>query len=200
MTTAEHFMYAGAWLSFGVLHSILASQRAKELLKPTLRSAYRLAYNIVAMFHVGLILVLGHVLLGAQSSPFAYADALGGLAMAARVLGLIVIVVSLTQYDVGRFSGLTPLLRAESSADEEATLHVAGLHRYVRHPLYLGVYIFAWANASGELELATALWISLYLLIGTHFEERRLVARFGDAYVAYREAVPALLPTRGRAI
>jgi protein-S-isoprenylcysteine O-methyltransferase Ste14 len=36
----------------------------------------------------------------------------------------------------------------------------------------------------------------LYFYIGTFFEERRLVKKFGDAYLAYRRKVPRFLPLR----
>jgi protein-S-isoprenylcysteine O-methyltransferase Ste14 len=40
--------------------------------------------------------------------------------------------------------------------------------------------------------------LSIYLYVGTFFEERRLVAEFGDDYREYQRQVPRLIPWRGR--
>ena len=73
------------------------------------------------------------------------------------------------------------------------------LHRFIRHPLYSGLFLVLWGHAQTEFALATALWGSVYLVIGAGFEERRLIDRYGDAYRTYRARVPAFVPWRGRA-
>jgi protein-S-isoprenylcysteine O-methyltransferase Ste14 len=74
-------------------------------------------------------------------------------------------------------------------------------YRYVRHPLYLGFLISFWATpvmSAGHLLFSGA--ASAYILVGIWFEERDLVAVFGDRYRRYREQVSMLLPLRpGRA-
>ena len=42
--------------------------------------------------------------------------------------------------------------------------------------------------------LHNMLW-STWIVIGARYEERDLVACFGDAYRSYRESVPMLIPT-----
>jgi protein-S-isoprenylcysteine O-methyltransferase Ste14 len=39
---------------------------------------------------------------------------------------------------------------------------------------------------------------SLYLYVGSLFEERRLLAEFGQAYEDYQRRVPRLMPRIGR--
>jgi protein-S-isoprenylcysteine O-methyltransferase Ste14 len=74
-------------------------------------------------------------------------------------------------------------------------------YRYVRHPLYLGFMISFWATpvmTAGHLLFSAA--ASAYILVGIWFEERDLIAVFGDRYRRYREQVGMLLPLRsGRA-
>jgi len=74
-------------------------------------------------------------------------------------------------------------------------------YRYVRHPLYLGFLISFWATpmmSAGHLLFSAG--ASGYILVGIWFEERDLVAVFGDRYRRYREQVGMLLPLRsGRA-
>jgi protein-S-isoprenylcysteine O-methyltransferase Ste14 len=44
----------------------------------------------------------------------------------------------------------------------------------------------------GRLLFSTTM--TIYILIGVHFEERDLVQEFGSDYVAYRKRTPKLLP------
>lgn len=72
------------------------------------------------------------------------------------------------------------------------------LYRYVRHPLYLGLLLSFWSipvMSAGHLLFSTG--ASVYTLIGIWFEERDLVAQFGERYRRYRQDVGMLLP-RGR--
>jgi len=74
------------------------------------------------------------------------------------------------------------------------------LYRHVRHPLYLGFMLSFWATPRMTAgHLLFALGCSAYILLGIWFEERDLVAQFGDRYRRYREQVSMLIPwTRRR--
>ncbi len=109
----------------------------------------------------------------------------------------------LRTYDLGKFSGLAQIRAAKAGAamvvDDEAMI-TGGFHAYIRHPLYSAAFLVLWSAAWNDHGLATALWGSLYLIIGSRFEERRLIRLHGDAYRAYRARVPAFVPWRGKAV
>ncbi|MGQ9366707.1 methyltransferase family protein [Azospirillum sp. ST 5-10] len=160
----------------------------------------RLAYNLVALLHAGLVVACGRRLLaGAAFDRPGWLVVLQGVL---AVAGAAVFAWGLAGYDLGRFAGTAQVRahRAGRALDEDGPLRIGGAGRYVRHPLYAGGLLLLWGGVLDAYTGATALWASLYLLIGMTFEERRLLALHGDAYRAYRARVPALVPWRGRAI
>jgi protein-S-isoprenylcysteine O-methyltransferase Ste14 len=44
--------------------------------------------------------------------------------------------------------------------------------------------------------LAFAIGLTLYTLIGSRFEERKLIQEFGQAYIDYRKVTPWIIPIK----
>ena len=79
----------------------------------------------------------------------------------------------------------------------EAEFTTPFIYRYVRHPIYLGFILGMWAApvmTAGHLLFAAG--GTGYILVGIWFEERDLVAQFGERYRRYREQVGMLIPWR----
>ncbi|ETW21673.1 methyltransferase family protein [Mycobacterium gastri] len=75
-------------------------------------------------------------------------------------------------------------------------LQVRGPYRLVRHPLMTGLLICFWSASTFTVgHLLWAAGLTGYILLGTHLEERDLVARFGTAYRSYAGRVPAFVPS-----
>jgi protein-S-isoprenylcysteine O-methyltransferase Ste14 len=69
------------------------------------------------------------------------------------------------------------------------------MYRWVRHPLYFWGLVFIWLMPQMTVNrLALFAVFSVYLYVGTFFEERRLVEEFGDDYREYQRRVPRLIP------
>jgi len=200
MTNVEISIYALLWISFGFVHSLLARESIKRLLQPLFGRAYRISYNLFSALYIGLVIIGGQIVLGGNSVKFEIGNELAFLAIAIQLSGVVIILFGLTQYDLGRFSGVTQLHHGDSLTADEEPLHITGMHRYVRHPLYLGAYLYLLGGAVSEFGMQTALWGCLYLWVGTWFEERSLVKHYGRAYLEYKEKVPAIFPFKGRAI
>lgn len=197
MTLSEHLIYAVLWLLFGAAHSVLASETAKRLTRALFGRLERLAYNLIAILHFAATVAAGRFLLGGSAvQPFELPPLVQASMGAALVAGAGLILLALRHYDLRRFAGIA---RVGEGEGPEA-LHTEGLHRFVRHPLYSGAFLLLIGGATDPFGLATCLWASLYLVIGTWFEERRLIGLYGDAYRRYRAAVPAFIPWRGRAL
>lgn len=192
MTLADHLLYGALWASFGVLHSILASARVKQAAPDSVAHLYRLLYNGFAGLHIGLVWGIGEYVIGAGSAvligpPWEWLRWIGALA------GVILLFAAFRRYDTALFLGLRQV-RERGADDDDEGLVTGGLQRYMRHPLYTGAMIILWCRAATEVQFATAAWASLYFWIGSRYEERRLIARYGAAYEAYRAATPAFIP------
>ena len=70
-----------------------------------------------------------------------------------------------------------------------------GAYRYVRHPIMVGMLVGFWATPTMTVgHLLFAAGFTVYIWMGTRFEERDLVRHLGGAYRRYQETVPKLMP------
>ena len=188
-----------AWILYFTLHSLAASLGAKRFVArrwPALLPAYRLAFNVVAVVTLLLPLWLTRrwegPLLWSWSGPWAWlAD---GLALAAAALFLW----SLRWYDGADFLGLRQWAAGTRSVADLEAFKISPLHRHVRHPWYSLGLVILWSRDMNAAWLLTAVLVTLYLVVGSRLEERKLVAFHGEAYRLYREKVPGLVPLPGR--
>lgn len=193
---ASHIIYVLFWATFGFGHSFIAG----DMLKNSFGPWYRVGYNVIATIHTAIVYGVG-LWLFAKAAPLDLPSWANTPMWAMHLIGWALMLYALTGYDLGRFSGLAQVraARAGRNEPEDEPLILTGLHRYVRHPLYAAAFLILWGAAQDQMHLATALWGSLYLIVGTRFEEQRLQWRYGAAYAAYRRRVPAFIPWKGRA-
>jgi protein-S-isoprenylcysteine O-methyltransferase Ste14 len=180
---------------YGVLHSLLATDKAKRLavvaLGPGAARLYRLFYNIVGGVTFLPVLAVTAAYPGMQLYAIPWPWML--LTMLGQALAVALLLVGVRQTDPWHFLGLQQLTKKAPSRAPELT--TGGLYRFVRHPLYSAGLLFIWLTPVMTTSvLALNLGISLYLYVGSVFEERRLVREFGVAYVEYRKRVPRLIP------
>lgn len=73
-------------------------------------------------------------------------------------------------------------------------------YKVVRHPIYTGFFIAFWATPDMSYgHLLASLGFTIYIMIGIAYEERDLLALFGDQYAEYRKRVGAFIPGIGKA-
>jgi protein-S-isoprenylcysteine O-methyltransferase Ste14 len=201
---ASVVVIVGSAALYAALHSWLASRRMKDwtrrMLGPTTDRWYRLVYNVVGgVTFLPLLVMLVWLpdrVLYTLSPPWLWLALLGQLLAAAGI------VYGLWLTNVWHFLGLCQLLDLpdDGRIDCKPPLVVAGMYRWVRHPLYFWGLVLIWLTPQMTVNRVALFGaLSVYLYVGTFFEERRLVAEFGDDYRAYQRQVPRLIPWRGPA-
>lgn len=75
-------------------------------------------------------------------------------------------------------------------------LVTTGLYRYMRHPMYTFAMLVLICSPIMTMNLLYSIIIfALYFWIGSYFEERNLIARFGSDYKEYQKNVPRFIPS-----
>ena len=183
-----------ATVAYGALHSALASLPAKQAARRLLGSSadrfYRLGFNMVGT--ITLLPLLAFTVWQPGRSLYAVSPPLVYLFLAGQAAALIVIALGLLQTGPAHFLGLRQLV---TTSEEPPRLSTGGLYRFVRHPLYTAGFVFLWLTpVMTSTLLAQYVGLSLYLYIGSLFEESRLLREFGAPYRAYQKQVPRLVP------
>jgi protein-S-isoprenylcysteine O-methyltransferase Ste14 len=113
------------------------------------------------------------------------------------LLGFSIYRAAFQRFDRAKLSGLAEL----EPARHRQQLITTGIRARVRHPIYLGhlCEIAAWCIGTGLVALyALAAFAVISGAIMIRMEDRELEARFGDAFRAYRQRVPGVVPRVGK--
>jgi hypothetical protein len=73
-------------------------------------------------------------------------------------------------------------------------LVTTGVYAWVRHPMLAGGLAFLLTSRPSLNNIVYTAMYTAYMLVGSHYEERRLVRVFGEDYLRYRARVGAFFP------
>jgi protein-S-isoprenylcysteine O-methyltransferase Ste14 len=194
----ELALIAFAWLAYGALHSVLASNTVKQWVAshwPNVMTSYRLGFNLGATLLLVPVLWLTYRYVG----PALWVVP-GWIAWPALAISAAGFVWSMRWYDGATFLGLRQLRDRVGPDAEREAFTISPLHRHVRHPWYALGLLFLWTRDLNAAWLVAAMAVTVYLLIGSRLEENKLIALYGEAYRRYRRRVPALVPLPGRSL
>ncbi|MEI7013444.1 methyltransferase family protein [Leptospira licerasiae] len=112
------------------------------------------------------------------------------------LMGLLLAVVSSFLIDHFELFGLSQawnfLMKTDSKTSEFAT---PSLYKLVRHPMMFGMLLALWSIPLMSADhLILSIGMTIYIIIGTLYEERDLVRVFGEKYQQYKLTIPMLLP------
>ena len=202
-----------AFVVFGWLHSLFAQDGFKQWLARRTGAFFvdhfwRLVYcvlSFVALYHV----------IGAlhwDSNPegnywlLAYPDWLWRILLVLHLASIAVIWIAFIQSDYLEFWGVKQAWRGLRSLAGRSVksppaalfgterLVVNGLYRFVRHPMLAGGLLFLLTSGPSRNNLVFLCMYAAYMVIGAHYEERRLLRVFGERYRRYQGEVGAFAP------
>lgn len=200
------YLFLLSFFVWALVHSLTASAVLKRWMaervgeRPT-AAFYRLGYTTFALLTFLPVLYFWWVL---PTTPLWEVSGLwrwlfwgvGGSAVLAAGYSLL-------KTQALSFAGLTQAMdymagRQLRRLDAPALSHelvVTGLYGWMRHPLYTFSMAFLWANPSMNVRsLTMAVAFTIYFIIGSIYEEKRLLAQFGEAYATYQRRVPRFIP------
>ena len=191
----EPFLIFSAVVVYGLIHSLLASawakDRARQWIGPPADRWYRLVYNLFGFVSLLPVLTLPALLPDARlyviSSPWSY------LTLAGQLLAVVALAVGVRQNGAWSLLGLQQALGRPNQKPSQLVTH--GLYHWVRHPLYTAGLVFIWlVPVMTRNLLALNIGLTIYLVLGAMFEERKLLREFGEVYLRYRLDTPMLIP------
>ena len=190
---SNHYILAVIWIAYCILHSVLAAQSVKSrVVKWWGRyfRYYRFVYTLFAFVGFAAILIFQVSI----SSPLLFSSygSVLWLGVLFAAIGGALVMLNIFKYFM-QLSGVRWLTQEHP----QATLERKGFHQYVRHPLYFSTFLFIWGLwvVYPYLSLLIAdIVITVYTLIGITFEEKKLLAEFGEDYKIYQQEVPKIIP------
>jgi protein-S-isoprenylcysteine O-methyltransferase Ste14 len=182
-------------LAFGLQHSIMARPAFKAVWtrvipRPIERSTYVLASNLVTALLLWQWRPIDTVVWSFPSEP------VRSLLIGLFVFGwFLVPAVSLMINHFDLFGLRQVWLYFQGKPYTDLPFRTPMAYANMRHPLYVGWAIFFWCTPVMTVgHLLFAALLTGYILVAVVYEERDLIAHFGEAYREYSRRVPRFVP------
>jgi len=186
------------WTGYVSLHSFLISIRFTNLMTRLLKdyyAFYRIFYVLVSLILIVPLINytsrLDDTVIIVYEPPFS-------------VIRYILISGSLIMffwafffdYDSLSFWGIRQILnfRKVKETNTSGEIKRKGLLGIMRHPMYFALLIYLWCQTFRVVDIVINALLTIYVIIGTILEEKKLVLEFGEEYLKYQQEVPMLIP------
>jgi protein-S-isoprenylcysteine O-methyltransferase Ste14 len=189
------FTIPAAALLYGFIHSLIAANGFKHLIYRLLgegaKKYYRLFYSLFASVTLLPVLILPAII--PDQTLYKIPEPLVYFTVFIQIVSVLLLVYSVLQTGALQFIGLSQAFGLK----REDKLNTGGLYRYMRHPLYTFSLLVLWLTPTMTRNFALLYAaLTVYIIIGAIFEERKLLQTFGAAYQEYRAKTPFLIPLK----
>jgi len=192
------------FLFFCISHSYLAEASVKEWVfskAPKIRPFYRIFYSL---FSVLLLCLWIYFLPNDSTLIYSFPGMAKWFLLAINLSSFIFLIYILLKFNLGVFIGtrqVKDFLKFKKRPEyldepEKGTLITLGLHKYVRHPIYTFSMLVLITNPAPTVrEAYFSVCVILYFYIGSYFEEKKLIQRFGEEYKSYQKKTGRFFPS-----
>lgn len=206
-----------AFAVFGLLHSVGAQEPFKNALTRWAGSFFvdyfwRLVYCGLSFWALYYGIAALHWARNVEYDSWliVYPDWLWWLVVIIHLASIALIYTAFLQSDYLEFLGLKQAYRgllvvfrgAGGYTDLELfgthRLVVRGVYRWVRHPMLVGGLLFLLTSGPSLNNVVYTAMYAAYMVIGGHYEEKRMIRVFGEDYRRYQSQVGAYFPRLGR--
>lgn len=192
----EYFLLCMLWVLWCFLHSFFTATRTTTWFRNHLGERfkfYRLAFNLLSLITVLPLLYWQRNIEGPVVIPLS--PLLKHLKIIVIIPTVVLMSAAFFSFDVREFMGIKQIT-GRAKEDTAPVIAKHGLYGLVRHPIYLGGFIFFLALMTDAplAQFSGFLILAIYMVIGTFREDRRLANELGDVYRRYQKEVPMLLP------
>ena len=195
--SADNLFIALLWILWCALHSALITKTVTDYAKRKLGSQYRfyrLFFNIISLITFAPLLFYSI----SHKGPllFHWEGPLLIIKYFLLLTGLFLFAAGARHYSMSQFIGIHQIKTGQTDHTLSAydTFDTTGILGVIRHPWYTGGIMVIWASDIYLLSLLNNTILSIYFVIGTLFEERKLIIEFGDVYREYQKNVSMLVP------
>ena len=194
----KYLFLALAWMAYCMLHSAMISETVTRFLKRRLGDSfrfYRLFFNSVAVLTLIPVLWYSHSL--RQEAIVRWEGVWLVLQYLLMACGVLLVIAGGRHYSLRQFVGISQLQGASSGGlAAGGGIDSSGVLGLVRHPWYTAVVLLLWARNLDMAALVGNGVLTVYIVVGTLLEERKLVHEFGDAYRSYQSRVSMFVPLK----
>jgi methanethiol S-methyltransferase len=192
----EYLQIALLWSAYCALHSYLISTSFSKFLARSLKKYYAFYRTFYVLFSLALLIPL--IMYSGQIDPEIIIH--DGLALS--LVRKVLVVGSLGMffwafffnYDSLSFFGIRQILNFGKITNQSGDIKRNGLLGIMRHPMYLSLIVYLWCQTYRLVDIIVNTVLTIYVIVGTLLEEKKLVLEFGDAYKKYQQEVPMLIP------
>jgi methanethiol S-methyltransferase len=194
----EYLFTASLWIGYCALHSYLISLGFTNLIIRLLRNYY--AFYRLFYILISLVLLIPLIKYTGQADTriiitYEYPLSIVRYALIAGSLTMFCYAFFFN-YDSLSFFGIRQILNFKKAKDIDSSTDIRknGLLGIIRHPMYLALIIYLWCQTFRIMDIVINAVLTIYIVIGTKLEEKKLVLEYGDTYIKYQQEVPMLIP------
>jgi protein-S-isoprenylcysteine O-methyltransferase Ste14 len=201
----EYMFTASLWIGYCALHSYLISAGFTDLMNRLLRSYYAFYRLLYILISLALLIPLIRYTGQADTTiiiNYEYPLSIARHALIAGSLSMF-FYAFFFNYDSLSFFGIRQIMNYKKGEKRGSSTDIRknGLLGIIRHPMYFTLIIYLWCQTFRVMDIVINAVLTMYIIIGTRLEEKKLVSEYGDAYIKYQQEVPMLIPfTKPRSV